>query len=165
MCDVLAKYGYVCFTIDYRLFQKEIRPSYPECAPIAALDIETARQFIVSKADEFGIDPANISIGGGSAGAMGAIDACRMYPAYKAFVCLWGTYKGAQVPEKYPPTILIHGTADKSVPYAYCEAFYAGLQERGIPCELVTLQDAPHTAISRLPEYEEPMIRFMNAVM
>ena len=165
MCDVLAKYGYVCFTIDYRLFPDDIRPPYPDCAAITAQDIETARQYILSRAEEFAIDPNNISVAGGSAGAMAAVDACRIYPAYKAFVSLWGTYEGAQVPEKYPPTFLIHGTADQSIPYAYCTAFYARLQERGIPCELFTLKDASHTAIHCLPDYEEPMIRFMNSVM
>ena len=165
MCDTLAQYGYVCFNIDYRLFIKESRPSYAECAPYTALDIEAARQFIVSRADEFGIDPTNISIGGGSAGAMASIDACKIYPDYKSFICLWGTYVDAQVSKKYVPTFLVHGTGDQIVPYEYSRAFLARLESRGIACELLTLPDAPHTAIKWLPDYEEPMIRFMNSVM
>ena len=160
--NLLAKYGYVCFAVDYRLFQKEIRPKYPTAAPYAAMDIECARQFIVQNAERFRIDPAKMAICGGSAGGMGSLEACRIHPAYTAFVCLWGAYADVVVPNRYPPTIVIHGTADKSVPFVNGEAFYAALQAKEIPTEIVPLEDAPHTAIKWLPEFEEKMIRFLD---
>jgi acetyl esterase/lipase len=43
-----------------------------------------------------------------------------------------------------PPFLLIHGTADKSVPYSQSIHFQARLEQLGVPCELVTLQNAPH---------------------
>ncbi len=160
--NLLAQYGYVCFAVDYRLFRKEDRPKYPTAAPYAAMDLERARQFIVGNAGRFRIDPEKMAISGGSAGGMGSLEACRIHPDYTAFVCLWGTYENALPSGKYPPTILIHGTADKSVSYAFSEAFCGKLQEKGIPTELVPLEDAPHTAINRLPEFEEKMIRFLD---
>ncbi len=160
--NLLARYGYVCFALDYRLFSRDNKPKYPTAAPYAAMDIEAARQFIAANADRFGIDPAKIAVSGGSAGGMGCVEACRMHPEYTAFVCLWGAYEGVVVPGRYPPTIVIHGTADKSVPFANGEAFFARLQEKGIPAEMVPLADAPHTAIKWLPEFEEKMIRFLD---
>ena len=50
-----------------------------------------------------------------------------------------------------PPFLLIHGTADKSVPFNGSVAFAAKLQAVQVPCELVTIKDAPH----RLSEWEK----------
>jgi len=160
--NLLAQYGYVCFAVDYRLFEKNNRPSYATSAPYAAMDIDAARQYIAGNAERFGIDPEKIYICGGSAGGMGSVEACRLWPEYRAFVCLWGAYADIRVPEKYPPTILIHGTADKSVPFPLGEEFHARLRERGIRTEMIPLADAPHTCINRLPEFEEKMIAFLE---
>ncbi len=50
-----------------------------------------------------------------------------------------------------PPFLLIQGTADKSVPYEQSVNFQAKLKEAGVPCELLTIQGAPH----RLTEWDE----------
>jgi len=50
-----------------------------------------------------------------------------------------------------PPFLLIHGTDDKSVPYAQSVNFQAKLKEVGVPCELVTIKGAPH----RLTEWDK----------
>ena len=161
ICTLLAKHGYVCFSIDYRLFpSKSLRGTYADAAPIAAKDVELARKWIVEKADEFGFDPAKLVISGGSAGGMACIEACKLHN-YSAFACLWGTNAGASVFEGFPPTILIHGTADQLVAYENCEAFYAQLQDKNITCQLITLQDAPHTPMSRLNIFAPPMVEFL----
>ncbi|MEA3188740.1 MAG: hypothetical protein QOD99_2570 [Chthoniobacter sp.] len=43
-----------------------------------------------------------------------------------------------------PPFLLLHGTADKSVPYEQSVNFQKKLQENQVTCDLVTIQDAPH---------------------
>jgi acetyl esterase/lipase len=43
-----------------------------------------------------------------------------------------------------PPFLLIHGTADKSVPYQQSVNFQAKLRQAGVACDLVTLTGAPH---------------------
>ena len=43
-----------------------------------------------------------------------------------------------------PPFLLIHGDADKSVPYEQSVRFQAKLKENGVPCELIVIKDAPH---------------------
>ena len=162
LARLLAQYGYVCFSIDYRLFTKENRPPYREAAVYAAADIETARRWITANAARFGIDPTALSICGGSAGGMGSIEACRLYPDYRAFVCLWGAYADMDVPAAFPPTIVIHGTADKLVPCENGIAFHRALEAGGIDTELIVLEDAPHTAIKWLPDFESSMIDFLD---
>ncbi len=50
-----------------------------------------------------------------------------------------------QMPAKMPPTIVFHGTADKTVPYTNSVAFHDKLVENGNRCELVTFEGLGHT--------------------
>lgn len=161
LAKALARYGYVCFSVDYRLFPCEQKQT-PQVCQCVGRDIEEARKFIAENSARFGIDPHWIALGGGSAGGMGGIEASRLYPEYAAFLCLWGAYPGAQASPLYPPTLIIHGTADPGVPFQQGEAFLASLHEHGIPASLFPLPGAGHTAIDRLPDFEAPMIRFLN---
>lgn len=43
-----------------------------------------------------------------------------------------------------PPTLVIHGDADKVVPLQQAESFIAKLKEAGVPCELVVKKGAAH---------------------
>jgi acetyl esterase/lipase len=43
-----------------------------------------------------------------------------------------------------PPYLLVHGTADKSVPYEQSIQWQARLKALGVPCELITVKDGPH---------------------
>jgi acetyl esterase/lipase len=43
-----------------------------------------------------------------------------------------------------PPTLIIHGDADKIVPFQQAEIFIAKLKEAGVPAELVTKKGAGH---------------------
>lgn len=161
ICTLLAKRGYVCFSIDYRLYPSgKERGTYADAAPIVAKDLELARKWIFERANEFGIDTSKFAISGGSAGGMASIEACKLYN-YSAFACLWGTNDGATICEGFPPTILIHGTADQLVSYEYCEAFYAKLKENNVTSQLITLKDAPHTPMSKLSVFEGPMVEFL----
>ena len=45
-----------------------------------------------------------------------------------------------------PPFLIVHGDADKSVPYPGTLNFQAKLQEAGVPCELVTMKGALHNS-------------------
>ncbi|RPI59079.1 MAG: alpha/beta hydrolase [Planctomycetaceae bacterium] len=43
-----------------------------------------------------------------------------------------------------PPVLLVHGTADKSVPYQLSLNFKARLDAFGVPCEIITIKGAQH---------------------
>ena len=69
ICTLLAKHGYVCFSIDYRLYPSgKERGTYYDAAPKVAKELDLARKWILERADEFGIDPTKLIISGGSAG-------------------------------------------------------------------------------------------------
>jgi alpha-L-fucosidase 2 len=48
------------------------------------------------------------------------------------------------VTKNLPPYLLVHGTADQSVPYDQSVQWQAKLQALGVPCDLITIQDGPH---------------------
>ncbi len=43
-----------------------------------------------------------------------------------------------------PPFLLVHGSADMSVPYEQSPRFQKALREAGVPCDLVTIPDGTH---------------------
>jgi alpha-L-fucosidase 2 len=43
-----------------------------------------------------------------------------------------------------PPFLLLHGTADKTVPYVQSVQWQARLRELGVPCQLITIANGPH---------------------
>jgi alpha-L-fucosidase 2 len=47
-----------------------------------------------------------------------------------------------------PPFLLIHGDADRSVPYQQSLNFQAKLRAAGVPCELITIKGAPHSLMA-----------------
>lgn len=60
VCTIAAQAGYVAVSIDYKLGAG--------AWPVNLEDCKNAVRFLRANADEFGIDPARIAIGGGSAG-------------------------------------------------------------------------------------------------
>jgi alpha-L-fucosidase 2 len=43
-----------------------------------------------------------------------------------------------------PPFLLVHGTADMSVPYVQSIQFQAKLKAAGVSCDLITIDDGVH---------------------
>jgi len=56
------------------------------------------------------------------------------------------------VSAEYPPTLLIHGTADTDVPYSESAAMAARLEECGVPHALITLEGAGHGLTGASPD-------------
>jgi acetyl esterase/lipase len=67
-----------------------------------------------------------------------------------------------------PPFLLIHGTEDKSVPYQQSINFQAALKKANVPCELITLQGAPHRIADWPkfdPDYATKMARWLATTL
>lgn len=67
-----------------------------------------------------------------------------------------------------PPFLLIHGTADQSVLYSQSVNFKAKLDENKIPCELITIQGAPHKLADWDkfdPTYKDRMIAWLQQTL
>jgi acetyl esterase/lipase len=43
-----------------------------------------------------------------------------------------------------PPILIVHGTKDETVPYQQSVDFKAKMSELSVPCELITIENAPH---------------------
>jgi len=50
-----------------------------------------------------------------------------------------------RMPAKMPPTLVFHGTADKTVKFENSQAFTDKMKANGNSCELVVFADAPHS--------------------
>jgi alpha-L-fucosidase 2 len=67
-----------------------------------------------------------------------------------------------------PPFLLIHGNEDKSVPHGQSEIFQAKLEEMQVPCDLLTIQGAPHRLSEWEkfdPAYKDRMIAWLKAAL
>lgn len=146
LADSLVKRGFTVISIDYRLGLKDsvmvaenskllkMDKLFQYCIDIATEDCAAAVSWVVSHADEIGIDPTKIALTGSSAGAITILqlDYCRANGLPQASALPEGWKPAAMIPYaggvmcrksdlKYPsppaPTLLIHGTKDKIVNY------------------------------------------------
>lgn len=145
----MAEKGYVVFSIDYRLGlrpllgrlqkgEKIAKAEYPllfeNTINVAVEDLYDATSLILSKADEWKIDPARIIINGSSAGAVSVLQAeyylcsgnkrIRKLPdgfRYAGVISFAGAILSTSESlhwDKQPcPILFFHGDADNRVPY------------------------------------------------
>ncbi len=72
-CEHFAKSGYVVASINYRMGFRVNKASIQKCGYAAMQDAHAAIRYLVAHADQYGIDPNNIFLGGTSAGAITAM--------------------------------------------------------------------------------------------
>jgi acetyl esterase/lipase len=156
-CKQLADSGFVAVSIDYRLgwnvfsalggCDKVDVNSLTQANYRAMQDTHAAMRFLVANADKYHIDTKWLFIGGGSAGAITALDVAYMTQKFandklayavstlgnidtasntytnkfkiKGICDMWGALPDSTLITKKNalPTIFYHGTADKTVPY------------------------------------------------
>ncbi len=141
--------GYVNVSIDYRLTRQGCSAAAPSGACVAEIidathDAQAAVRFLRANADTYGIDSDRIAIGGSSAGAIVALDTGYNpddpgdsgNPGFSSSVQAAVSLSGAKIVGVYnvfdAPSLLFHGTADTTVPYAWAvgtvnDAHAAGL--------------------------------------
>lgn len=147
---MLTENGYRVISIDYRLGLKGTTKVgvaqvnvLDKAIHMAVEDLFSATNFIIDNADQFGIDPTDIVISGSSAGAISVMQAeyeianrtewASVLPEgfnYAGVMSFSGAILSRKGKVKYEtapcPTMMLHGTADKVVPYRQIALFNLG---------------------------------------
>jgi para-nitrobenzyl esterase len=164
LSDIYAKLGYVAVSIDYRLLVStgcggNPTPT-PECvtAALAAQhDAQAAVRWLRRNAGAYRIDPGRIAIGGSSAGAVTSLlvgtrsedPGDSGNPGYsstaRGVVSISG---GLPTNEWITPgdttTIFFHGTADRTVPFAWAESNSKAMGAAHVPVLFNAIEGAGH---------------------
>jgi acetyl esterase/lipase len=177
MSTEFAKRGYVCFAPDYRV---RLNPGEDRLGAVrdAVEDCRAALEWLRERQEIYGIDRTHIAVGGGSAGGMIGVSLCAMEardaalhnrPGVFAFADLWGSpdpsWMLMPLDERFPPTVIVHGTGDQLVPFAQSEKLAETLSQLGVHHLLCAIPDAPHTPMAHLPEIVETVARFFYTAL
>lgn len=147
---MLTDNGYRVISIDYRLGLKGSTKVgvaqvnvLDKAIHMAVEDLFSATNFIIDNADQLGVDPANMVISGSSAGAISVMQAeyevanrtpwASVLPQdfnYAGVMSFSGAILSRKGKVKYQtepcPTLMLHGTADKLVPYKQIAILHLG---------------------------------------
>lgn len=148
--SIMTRNGYRVISIDYRLGLKGSTKVgvaqvnvLDKAIHMAVEDLFSATNFIIDNADQLGVDPTNIVISGSSAGAITVMQAeyeiCNRTPwasvlpegfNYAGVMSFSGAILSREGKVNYAtapcPTLMLHGTADKLVPYKQIKVFWLG---------------------------------------
>lgn len=168
LANAFAARGYVGIAPDYRV-RSDPTPDFSGTTADAVADGRQALAWARAHASELRIDLSRLVVAGGSAGGMLILNLVHLPDPNRgklaAVIDLWGTpgqvrlFK--QVDPDSPPTLIIHGTADQLVPYQLSVDFAAELQAAGVPNELLTLPDAPHTPLMHFDQIVATIANFL----
>ena len=179
-CRALAERGVTAIAVSYRLVTEDGDNTPADCSDDAAHAVGWIREHT----KELGIDPRKIVASGGSAGGQMATAVAAMGNDLAALVlfnpalCPEGTpnlrFMGDACPswgvdESYPPTLVLHGTADTIVPIEHSRRFAEQMRAVGKHCELIEYEGMPHAFFNFPPpegRYDETlaeMIRFLES--
>ena len=149
--------GFVSVSIDYTLANEHLDPNhpfpYPDYAIAAARDdARTALRFLRAHANEYGIDPKRVAVGGASAGAITALTvAYGSTPAnrdegIRAVVDLWGAFESPTLLQPGDaPLLIMHGTDDHLwMPFEQAVRLRDSAHAEGVPCVFRPLAGKNH---------------------
>lgn len=172
--NALAARGYVGIAPDYRV-RTEPRQDMAGTVRDAVADARMALGWVHAHSQDYRIDPQRLILAGGSAGAMIVLNLChdpaqpmeKQRDGVRAIVGLWGPPGGGsrlfeRVHVGSPPTLLIHGTADDTVPYQWSQQLAEELGHAGVPHALLPLPDAPHTPLQHKDQIIAAVAQFLS---
>lgn len=173
MATDFARRGYVSVSVDYRV-RDNPTADLPGTVRDAVEDARAALEWVRLHAGDYGIDANWIAVGGGSAGGITAVNlvALENREAARAgkrgvfaVIDLWGSPSMAGTIEpvnaSFPPTVIVHGTKDTTIPYALSEELASALKALGVPHRLHPIPDAGHTPSEHLPSIADVAAAFV----
>lgn len=152
--NTFAKKGFVSISIDYRLEPEGCSASAPSGACVEAIkeameDAQAAVRWLRSKASTYGVDTTRIAIGGSSAGAITALNVGYESSedptsAVRAALSLSGANILGHITAGDAPALLLHGTSDTTVPYAWAQGTVRDARAAGDLAVLTSWQGGGH---------------------
>jgi acetyl esterase/lipase len=174
LCRDLARRGFVCASIDYRL-QGDDPPGtgaslLDRTIEAAVADSEQAVRWMVANAARHRVDPARIAVGGASAGAGTALllaygDRGKSLPI-RAALDFWGGMQTSQlswIERGKPALLIVHGTADEITDFSRAQELADRAKKVGVAWELVPVPGGRHNP--PLARYFDRIARFLAAQM
>lgn len=192
LCRMLADEGYVVIASDYRLGLQGVQYSgavgmvrpLENAILMATEDVMKVTRHALDFAPELGVDPLRIILMGSSAGAIASLqcdfERCGgtslaqqylpegfRYAGVVAFAGAIFSRRGLGYPHDMPaPTLFLHGTADRLVPYRQIKLFGIGFygsdriaaafRNRHYPHKIIRYTDEGHTVAARyFSDYEQ----------
>ncbi len=177
MATRFAKRGYVCLSINYRV-RENPKDDKSGTMDDALEDAMKGLDWLRENSEKLGVDKSKIVVGGGSAGGMIAVNLC-----YKdgnesekwnktgiiGLVNLWGSPDSSwgilNIDKNDPPTIIVHGTEDASVPFSNTEKLVNELELNGVEHKLVAIEGAGHTPASHMDDFEKNIAQFLHYII
>ena len=186
VCEDLARRGWVCASMRYRLH----KPTEGTTAWESVKDARSAMRYLRTHAGELGVDPNRIVAGGRSAGghlaamtALGAgldeatddlkvscvpdalvlfspvIDTSAEGYGHELLASRWKELSPRHlVKPGLPPTIVLHGMRDTTTPFAGAKAFDEAMHAAGNQAQLIAHQRGSHSYAMRTQElFDEAM--------
>lgn len=171
IAEALASRGYIVASIDYRVLGDEpiLSPEFEAMlsdasdptnpvarAAIAGVeDAAAAYQWMAENAPAWSIDASRIAVGGGSAGAIIAVELAialddhgiPQVPSICCVIDLWGMawpLPPSDLESGEPPIFSVHGELDTRVPFANAVALRDRALEVGVPFEFHPIAGAGH---------------------
>jgi acetyl esterase/lipase len=140
----------------------------------ALTDAMTGLNWVRANQQKLRVDLKNIVVAGGSAGGMLAVNFCCKDQSSTekwdkrgivALVDLWGSpdpsYLFSTIDRDDPPTIIVHGTADKLVSYNNSIQLSKQLDLNHVKNELVTQDGAEHTPVKYYDDFVKKIASFI----
>jgi acetyl esterase/lipase len=169
----LAALGYTCVSGTYRFIGEGQWPAQLD-------DVKTYLRWMRDNAGQLGVEASNLVVLGYSAGAHLALVAAGDVDGVKACVAFYppaGTRRPANgshpllgegftdaqwrsfspinyVREGFPPVMLLHGTADQTIPVEDSVALYQAFRSANVPVELHVVEGVTHI-FDLHPEFAE----------
>ena len=158
-CKYFAEKGYLCIAPDYRTSEDPFA-NWEQTVSNTVDDTFKAIEWVKKNKNKYSLDLSHLIMAGGSAGGMISIYATAKYsstqktPPIFANIDLWGSPFGQvnYLTQSFPPTLIVHGTDDQSVPYKNSLNFSEKLNELGVYNELMTIEGGGHTPVSHFDE-------------
>jgi acetyl esterase/lipase len=147
-----ARRGWVAATIDYRLrpFHEVSREGFGVGEADARADAVAAISHLRRNAARLGIDRDRIVVAGASAGGVTALNVATGGagpPIVRAAIALAGYGHADALDAGDPPLLLVHGDADRAIPFARAQALCAAATPAGARCDLLPVPGAGHRTL------------------